>query len=103
MTVLSEFLPIACDMMITSKTGIYNFTNPGVISHNQILGLYKKYIDPEFTWKNFTLSDQEKVLKAGRSNNKLNVDKLLMLYPMIDEISVAVEKLFQRMQKLMFL
>jgi 3,5-epimerase/4-reductase len=25
-------------------TGVYNFTNPGAISHNEVLDLYKKYI-----------------------------------------------------------
>jgi hypothetical protein len=38
----------------------------------------------------------------GRSNNELNVDKLIKLYPQIDEIHVACEKLFQRMQKVCF-
>jgi hypothetical protein len=32
----------------------------------------------------------------------LNVDKLIKLYPQIDEIHVACEKLFQRMQKVCF-
>merc|ERR1719193_2091659 len=58
------------------KTGIYNFTNPGVISHNQVLDLYQKYIDKTFTYKNFTLEEQDKVLKAGRSNNELSTTKL---------------------------
>ena len=35
--------------------GIYNFTNPGAISHNQILALYKKHVDPSYTWENFTV------------------------------------------------
>ena len=38
-------------------TGVYNFVNPGVISHNEILELYKDYIDPSLVmitllWKN---------------------------------------------------
>jgi len=36
-------------------TGIYNFTNPGAITHNQILALYKKHVDPSYTWENFTV------------------------------------------------
>lgn len=38
-----------------------NFTNPGAISHNEILQLYKDYVDPEFEWSNFTVEEQAKV------------------------------------------
>lgn len=98
MTVLTEFLPISIDMLINNKTGVYNFTNPGVISHNQILALYKKYIDPTFTWKNFTLEEQGKILKAGRSNNCLNVTKLCNEYQHIQHIDQAIIGVFQRMK-----
>ncbi len=40
---------------------IMNYTNPGAISHNEIMQLYKDYIDPEFTWENFTVEEQAKV------------------------------------------
>jgi len=99
MTVLDEMLPLAIDMTEKKQTGVFNFTNPGVISHNEILTLYKKYIHDDFKWENFTLEEQAKILAAGRSNNELNVDKLLKLYPDLDEIHVACEKLFQRMAK----
>lgn len=42
-------------------TGIMNFTNPGVVSHNEILEMYKEYIDPDFSWSNFSLEEQAKV------------------------------------------
>ena len=51
--------------------GVYNFCNPGAISHNEILDMYKKYIDPSFTYTNFTVEEQDKILLAGRSNNTL--------------------------------
>lgn len=98
MTILHEMLPIAADMLINNKVGIYNFTNPGIISHNQILTLYQKYIDPDFTWTNFSLNEQSKILKAGRSNNHLNVDKLKSEYPNLEDIQVGIVKLFERMQ-----
>lgn len=96
MTILNDMLPIACNMLIKSSTGIYNFTNPGVISHNEILALYKKYIDRDFTWTNFSLEDQDKILKAGRSNNCLDVTKLQSEY-YIRPIKQSIIKLFQRM------
>lgn len=51
--------------------GIYNFCNPGAISHNEVLDLYKKHIDPKYEYKNFSLDEQAQILKAGRSNNTL--------------------------------
>jgi len=71
MTVLHDLLPISLIMSERRLTGVYNFTNPGVISHNEILELYKQYIDPSFSYTNFSLQEQKAILKAGRSNNQL--------------------------------
>ncbi|KAL6046675.1 hypothetical protein QOT17_022085 [Balamuthia mandrillaris] len=80
-SILADLLPIALDLTKKERKGVYNFTNPGAIAHNEILQMYKEYIDPSFTWKNFTLEEQAKILKAGRSNNELvfNVPPLLFL------------------------
>ena len=37
MSVLPELIPIMIDMMDKKIDGTFNFTNPGVISHNEIL------------------------------------------------------------------
>ncbi|KAL7497021.1 hypothetical protein ACHAWT_005170 [Skeletonema menzelii] len=102
MTVLYEMLPASLAMAKKGLTGVYNFCNPGVISHNQCLDLYKKYIDPTYTYKNFTIEEQSKVLKAGRSNNELDSTKLMRDMPegiVINDILTAVELCMQRMQK----
>jgi len=98
MTVLYDLLPLIPDMMEKRLTGIFNFTNPGVISHNEILGLYKQYIDPNFTWTNFSLDEQAKILKAGRSNNYLDASKLCSYYQ-VPDIKVSIHDLFKRMQE----
>lgn len=99
MTVLTEMLPISIDMTERGLKGIYNFTNPGVISHNEILDLYKQYIDPNFTYKNFSVEEQAKILKAGRSNNELDASKLLAVYPDLPHIKTSMVGVFQRMAK----
>lgn len=76
MTILPELLPIALDMMKTNSVGTYNFTNPGVISHNEILEMYREIVDPAFTWKNFSIEEQDKILASKRSNNYLDTTKL---------------------------
>nr|DAD27511.1 TPA_asm: hypothetical protein HUJ06_028979 [Nelumbo nucifera] len=76
MTVLDELLPISIEMAKRNLTGVWNFTNPGVVSHNEILEMYRDYVDPNFKWTNFTLEEQAKVIVAPRSNNELNAPKL---------------------------
>lgn len=76
MTILPELLPIALDMMKTNSVGTYNFTNPGVISHNEILEMYREIVNPHFTWKNFSIEEQDKILASKRSNNYLDTTKL---------------------------
>lgn len=99
MSVLSDLLPTIPGFMARGLTGVWNFTNPGVISHNEVLDLYTKYIDPDFKYQNFTLEQQNKILAAGRSNNELDATKLIKAFPQIEHIKPAMEKLFQRMKK----
>ncbi len=47
MTVLTDMLPVSLIMADRNLTGIYNFCNPGAISHNEVLNLYKQYVDKE--------------------------------------------------------
>ncbi|ELP89054.1 NAD dependent epimerase/dehydratase, putative [Entamoeba invadens IP1] len=99
MSVLTDLLPKAVDMSIKKVTGLLNFVNPGAISHNEILDLYKKYIDPKFVYTNFSLEEQATILKAGRSNNELDTTKLKTMYPDIPNIKESIENVFIRMSK----
>jgi len=90
MTVLPELLPYVLQMMENYITGTINLTNPGLISHNEILELYKEIIDPKFTWENFSIEDQRKILAADRSNNCLDTKKLESFFPSILNIKESV-------------
>lgn len=92
MTVLDEMIPISVEMMKNNDTGLFNFTNPGTISHNEILEMYKQYVDPTFTWKNFTVDEQDKILESKRSNNYLDTTKLESKYK-VKNIKESVKKL----------
>lgn len=92
MTILDELLPISIEMAKRNLTGIWNFTNPGVVSHNEILEMYKEYIDPNFTWKNFNLEEQAKVIVAPRSNNELDASKLKKEFPEMLSIKESLLK-----------
>jgi 3,5-epimerase/4-reductase len=100
MTVLTDLLPISLVIAERRLTGIYNFCNPGAISHNEVLDLYTKYVDPSYTYANFTLEEQAQILKAGRSNNTLSHDKLCAALPdiTIPEIHDSMEQVMIRMR-----
>jgi dTDP-glucose 4,6-dehydratase len=90
MTVLSELLPCVLEMMNNKKTGTINLTNPGLISHNEILEMYKEIVNPYFKWKNFTQEEQRKILAADRSNNFLDTTKLISMFPNIKNIKDSI-------------
>jgi 3,5-epimerase/4-reductase len=91
MTVLPELLPFVLDMMKNKQTGTINLTNPGLISHNEILQMYKDIVDPSFTWSNFSQEEQRVILAADRSNNFLDTTKLETLYPQIKSINQSIK------------
>lgn len=80
MTVLPELLPIMIDMCEKNVTGTVNLTNPGLISHNDILEMYKEIVDKDFTWNNFSIEEQRQILASERSNNFLDTSRLESLY-----------------------
>ena len=90
MTVLPEMLPIMLDMIKNNVNGTFNLTNPGLISHNEILEMYKEVVDTNFTYKNFTLEEQSKILESERSNNFLDTSKISEMYPSIKNIKESV-------------
>jgi 3,5-epimerase/4-reductase len=57
MTILDELLPISIEMAKRNLRRIWNFTDLGVVSYNEILEMYQQYIKPRFSWKNFTLEE----------------------------------------------
>lgn len=97
--ILEDLVPIAVDMTLNETKGNFNFVNPGALSHNQVLELYKEYVDPSFTWKNFSLEEHDRILKARRANAELDASKLLTLYPELPHIKDGITILFKKIVK----
>jgi 3,5-epimerase/4-reductase len=101
MTVLDELLPVLIEMALNKQVGTVNLTNPGLISHNEILEMYKEIVDPDFTWTNFTMEEQNQILASKRSNNCLDTMKLtnttLSLKNPVSPIKDAVRSVLKRM------
>jgi 3,5-epimerase/4-reductase len=99
MTVLDDLLPVLIDCALDKKVGTYNFTNPGLITHNEILEMYKEIVDPDFTWDNFTIEEQNEILESKRSNNYLDTAKLESLKFKVPHIKYAVRNALIRMKE----
>lgn len=99
MTVLNDLIPVMINMAMDHKTGTVNLTNPGLISHNEILELYREIVDPEFIWKNFTIDEQNKILASGRSNNFLDTCKLESYDTTVKSIKDSVRDILVQMKK----
>ena len=90
MSVLPNLFPVIIKMLDQKLTGTFNMVNPGVISHNDILELYKEIVDPSKTWENMTDEEQNGILACRRSNNYLETTKLKSLFPEVKDIKDAV-------------
>ncbi|PNP84977.1 hypothetical protein FNYG_01674 [Fusarium nygamai] len=101
-TILHDLLPASIILAESRDTGVYNFTNPDAISHNEVLGLFKEIVRPGLTWKNFSVEEQAKVIKAGRSNCQLDSTKLVKKMKgygyEIPEVHDAYRQCFERMK-----
>lgn len=102
MTILYDMLPLLVGLAKHGKIGTFNFTNPGSISHNEVMSLYKEFIDPEKEWTNFTLEEHNEVVIAKRSNTELDGTKLIQACKEIGlevlDIRTAFRACFERMK-----
>lgn len=89
MSVLPILLPLMIHMIKKGVTGTINLTNPGKITHAEILEMYKEYVDPNHTWE--CVESVNGLVVAKRSNNLLCTSKLQSMYPEVLSIHEAVK------------
>jgi dTDP-4-dehydrorhamnose reductase len=98
MTVLTDFFPVILDMMQKNVTGTFNMVNRGVITHDEILQMYKELINARHEWIPITIDEQNKMTRSKRSNCQLCTEKLYSLYPDIPDIHTSVRKCIEKMK-----
>ncbi|XP_028791553.1 bifunctional dTDP-4-dehydrorhamnose 3,5-epimerase/dTDP-4-dehydrorhamnose reductase-like isoform X2 [Neltuma alba] len=91
-TVLDELLPISIEMAKRNLKGLWNFTNPGMVTLNEILEMYKDYIDPDFKWVNFTPEEQAKAHFPSQSSTEIDVSKFKMEFPEVLPVKESLVK-----------
>jgi hypothetical protein len=99
MSVLNELLPIMIDMALKNETGTINLTNPGLVSHNEILEMYRDIVVPNFQWENFNIQEQNEILLSKRSNNYLDTNKLQEKYPSVKNIKESIRDILVQMRE----
>lgn len=98
MTVLPEMIPILMDLMIKAHVGTINLTNPGLISHNEILMMAREILNKDLEWENITLEQQNELLLSQRSNNYLCTELITTMYPNITNIKDSVRNILCEMK-----
>eukprot|EP01123_Difflugia_compressa_P013028 TRINITY_DN5816_c0_g1_i1.p1 TRINITY_DN5816_c0_g1~~TRINITY_DN5816_c0_g1_i1.p1 ORF type:complete len:224 (+),score=42.77 TRINITY_DN5816_c0_g1_i1:221-892(+) len=73
-TIIDDLWPFALKMCLQKVSGVFNFTNPGVISHDEILTIYKEILQPTHTWTTVPPN-------GSRPAYYVNTDKLQALFP----------------------
>jgi hypothetical protein len=101
MTVLNDMIPIMVRLARIKMCDPVKLTNPGLISHNEILEMYKEIVDPTFTWNNFRLEEQNQILASKRSNNFLETKILESLEPNVKPIKESVRDILIQLNKKM--
>ena len=93
MTVVEDMLDIFYQLLEKKGEGIFHVTNPGSITHKEIISLYEKYVDPNH--KNEWITEQELVdlglAVKKRSNNIMQSENLEKLGIHMRPIKEAVE------------
>lgn len=95
-TVLPSLMEHLIHLIQQRVVGTINFTNPDIITHNEILDIYKKELDPSFEYNNLNITEQNENLKAKISNTHLNTTKLLSLCPGVPNVKNAIENTINR-------
>lgn len=99
MAIIDDIIPAIIQLTLKQCHGIYNLVNPGTISHDEIMQLYKKYIDPTHEYSIASEEVISKLLKAPRSNCELDASKLLQECPDIPHIQQSIIHVFERMKE----
>ncbi|MCX6751890.1 MAG: sugar nucleotide-binding protein [Candidatus Nomurabacteria bacterium] len=92
-TVIDDLVKATIELVKRKRTGIYNVTNPGSITHKEILDKYKKLVDKNFQYTIINTKDLK--TKAGRSNCVLNTDKLQKEGIKLPDIHKSIESILK--------
>jgi len=98
-SVLEDFLSASLELIRSRATGIYNMTNPGAITHPEILDMYREIVDASFTYEVFSLDELAGITKAGRSNCVLSSEKREAAGAHMRPVKEALQDILQKYKR----
>lgn len=91
-TIINEDFFKAVEKPITNqRTGIYNMVFPGTPNHEEILNLYKQYINKNLIYTIMSTKELDNITIAKRSNCVLNCEKILKEYQLPNATTAITE------------
>ena len=94
MTYVPDLMSAVAALAEGGHTGIYNVVNPGPCSHWETLELYKRHVDPNFTYDRITKDQLHSFVNARRTDCTLSSYKLegvgIVLPPAIQRLEEAM-------------
>ena len=93
-TVLPSIVPLTIEMMEKKVTGVVNWVCNGTISNGDILRTYQKIVDPNFTFNEKVLTEQES-WDAGNAAGYVIPERMLQIFgeDRVPKINDAVDHL----------
>lgn len=88
MTIIDDLILAANILIDKKKTGVYNITNRGSVTHEEVLQMYKEIVDFDFEYE--IIPTDELHTLAGRSNCILNTEKLESEGIMLSDIKSGI-------------
>ena len=98
-TVIEDFVPAAIELIKRGEVGIFNMTNIGAMDHKEIMGLYKKIVQPDFELNLMPQGEQD-TLCMRRSNCILNTDKREGIGVHMPPLKESVERILEEYKKI---
>ena len=96
MTTVPHMIEAVKKLIDKRKEGIYNLVNPGTISAEEIMQMYKKIVNPSHFFETMTLEELGRITIGKRSNCMLSTDKLKAEGIELPEIHEAVRECLTR-------
>lgn len=98
MSVLEDVIPFIYTVIDQNLVGVYNLVNNGIITHPEILDLYKFYVNPNYKYTIISEEEQNEKLYALRSNCHISNSKVSQ-YIKIPHVKESIINIFIQMKK----
>jgi len=95
-TIIPDLLMVAEKLLEKNQTGIFNVVNSGHERHKELLNLYNELSDTKKEFSIITGDELDHIIKAGRSNCILSINKLADLGIKMPNIQDSIKNILKK-------